>query len=98
MDAKSLNDFRRIAASIAKLNHEAVAIYQPVVENLCHRQATENELEHCLDRLLDFVGDKGIQKLFNRLCQKYLPIYPDCIAFYIKAYKEETQEDTHEEN
>lgn len=93
MDAQSLNEFRRIAASIAKLNQEAVAAYQPVVEDLCQRQATEKELEHCFDGLLGFVGDKSIQKLFNRLCQKYLPIYPDCIAFYIKAYKEETQEE-----
>ncbi len=88
MKAQSLNEFRQIAASITKLNKEAVAVYQPVVENLCHRHATENELEHCLDSLLDFVGDKNIQKLFNRLCQKYLPIYPDCIAFYMKTYQE----------
>ena len=98
MDAEKLNLLKQISASFMMQNKKRLATYHLLVEDLCHRQATENELEHCLDRLLDFVGDKEIQKLFNRLCQHYLPIYPDCIAFYTKAYKEETQEDTHEEN
>ena len=95
MDAKSLNEFRRIAASITKLNKQAVAAYQPVVEDLCQREGTEKEVEACLDALLNFLDDTDAQKMFHRICQQYLPIYPDCIAFYMKTYHEK-QGDAHE--
>lgn len=97
IDPKTLKEFKRFAANIAELNKQAITAYRPLIEDLCQREGTEKEVEVCLDALLNYVGDTDAQKMFHRICQQYLPIYPDCIAFYMKTYRE-MQGDEHEEH
>ena len=78
----------QIAEKISKLYREAYDVYLPLVEDVCSREVSENELSHLFDYLLDFACDEKILKLYKRVCRRYLCIYPSCIKFYIEAYRE----------
>ena len=56
----------------------------PLVEDVCNRTVSEDELSH----LLDFACDEKILKLFKRVCRKYLHIYSSCIKLFVEAYRE----------
>ena len=58
--------------------------YLPLVENVCSRIVSEDELSHLLEYLLDFACDEKILKLYKRVCRRYLYVYPGCIKFYIE--------------
>lgn len=78
----------QIAERINQLNQWAYVTYLPLVEDVCNREASEEELSHLLDYLLDFTCDKKMLDLYKKVCRKYFYIYPNCIRFYIKAYRE----------
>ena len=64
----------------------------PLVEDVCSRNVSEDELSHLLDYLLDFACDEKILGLYKRVCRRYLYIYPSCIKSYIGAYREMREE------
>ena len=78
----------QIAEKISKLYQEAYGVYLPLVEDVCSRKVSEDELSHILDCLLDFAWDEKILGLYNKACRRYLYVYPRCIKFYIEAYRE----------
>ena len=78
----------QIAEQIVQLHQKAYAVYLPLVEDVCNRTVSEDELSRLLDYLLDFACDEKILRLYKRVCRKYLDVYPDCIKFYIEAYRE----------
>lgn len=78
----------QIAEKISKLYQEAYGVYLPLVEDVCSRIVSEDELSHLLDYLLDFACDEKILKLYKMVCRRYLYIYPSCIKLYIEAYRE----------
>lgn len=78
----------QIAGRIAQLYQEAYETYLPLVDNVCNRKVYEDELSHLLDYLLDFACEKKILVLFKRVCRRYFYVYPSCIKFYIKVYRE----------
>ncbi len=89
----------QIAERIAQLHQEACEVYLPLVEDVCSRTVSEDELSHLLDYLLDFACDEKILGLYKMVCRKYLDVYPDCIRDYIEAYREMwEEEDTYGEN
>ena len=47
----------QIAEQIAQLNLKAYEVYLPLVEDICSRIVSEDELSHLLDHLLDFACD-----------------------------------------
>ena len=67
----------------------AVVAYTPLVDDLCSRKATENEVGWMLDWLLMYAGDDRMLLLYKRVCRAYWKIYPDSIAFYIMEYRKE---------
>lgn len=67
----------------------AVVAYTPLVDDLCRRKATQNEVEWMLDWLLMYAGDDRMLLLYKRVCRAYWQIYPDSIAFYIMEYRKE---------
>lgn len=77
----------QFAEKISKLYQEAYNAYLPMVEDMCSREVSENELSHLLDYLLDFVCDEKILGLYKKVCRKYLYVYPRCIKFYIETYR-----------
>lgn len=78
----------RIAEQIVQIHLNAHGIYLPLVEDVCSRTASEDELSHLLDYLLDFACDEKILELYKMVCRRYLCVYPRCIKFYIEAYRE----------
>ena len=67
----------------------AVVAYTPLVDDICSRNATRNEVELMLDRLLMYAGDDRMLQLYKRVCRAYWQVYPDSIAFYIMEYRKE---------
>lgn len=77
----------RIAEQIVQLHQKAYEVYLPLVEDVCNRIVSEDELSHLLDYLLDFACDEKGLGLYKKVCRRYLYVYPDCIKFYIEAYR-----------
>ena len=89
----------QIAERIVQLHQKAYEVYLPLVEDVCGRTVSEDELSHLLDYLLDFVCEEKMLGLYKKVCRRYLYMYPDCIKFYIEAYREMWgEEDTYGEN
>lgn len=82
------NDIMYIASEIQQLQNYAYMLYLPIVDDLCNRDASEEELAHCLDSILDFACDEQALGLFKKLCKKYVYRYPESINFYIESYRE----------
>ena len=78
----------QITEQIVEIHQKADAIYLPLVEDVCGRIVSEDELSHLLDYLLDFACDEKILELYKRVCRRYLCVYPGCIKLYIEAYRE----------
>ncbi len=78
----------QIAEQIVQSHQKAYEVYLPLVEAVCSREVLEDELSHLLDYLLDFACDEKILGLYKKVCRRYLYIYPECIKFYIEAYRE----------
>ena len=78
----------QIAEQIVQLHQKAYGVYLPLVEDVCGRIVSEDELSHLLDYVLDFACDEKILWLYKKVCRKYLYVYPRCIKFYIEVYRE----------
>ena len=78
----------QIAEQIVQLHQKAYEVYLPLVEDVCSRSVSEDELSHLLDYLLDFACDEKMLGLYKKVCRRYLYVYRDCIKFYIEAYRE----------
>ena len=78
----------RFAERIVQLHQKAYEVYLPLVEDVCSRTVSEDELSHLLDYLLDFACDEKILGLYKWVCRKYMDEYHGCISNYIEAYRE----------
>lgn len=78
----------QIARQIVQLKQKSYAVYLPLVEDMCNRIVSEDEVAHLLDYLLDFACDEKILGLYKRVCRRYLYIYPSYIKSYVEAYRE----------
>lgn len=86
----------QIAEPIVQIHQNAYEIYLPLVDDVCSRTVSEDELSHLLDSLLDFACDEKILKLYKMVCRRYLYVYPRCIKFYIEAYREMWEDESKE--
>ena len=84
---KLLEDIGAIAQQISGMYDQAVAVYTPLVNSICSRKATSNEVEHLLDWMFGLVGDERMLLLFKRVCRAYWQTYPESIASYIMEYR-----------
>ena len=78
----------QIAKEINEIHGQAYQLYFPLTEDICSRTATEDEVEHLLDCLLDFGPDEKILGLYKQVCRKYVFLYSAWIKFYIETYRE----------
>ena len=89
----------QIAEQIVQIHQKAYEVYLLLVEEVCNRTVSEDELSHLLDYLLDFACDEKMLRLYKGVCRKYLDVYPGCIKDYIEAYREMWEEEgTYGEN
>ena len=84
----SVDMMKEIALQIKKLSEIAYNQYKPIVSDLCSRVASLDEVEHTLDRMLDFCGDDTFLGLFKDICRHYFDIYPKMIAYQVNSYRE----------
>ena len=76
------------------IHDQAVVAYTPLVDDMCSRKASENEVGWMLDYLLMFADDERILQLYKKVCRAYWKIYPTSIAFYIMEYRKEYNPDS----
>ena len=74
MDEKNMAEIKIIAAKMQKIYDMAYRAYLPIVTELCERIASQNEIEHTLDSLLDFACEEKCLRLFKKLCRRYYPL------------------------
>ena len=83
------NDISALAERMKGIYDDAVAAYMPLVNDICHRNASEKEVSWLLFWLLDFAGDKRMLELSKQVCRAYWQIYPNIVADYIMDYRKE---------
>ena len=63
----------RMAERIVQLHQKAFEAYLPLVEDVCSRTVSEDELSHLLDYLLEFACDEKMLE-FTKWMQKVLDV------------------------
>lgn len=69
------------------IQNRAVETYTPIVDEICSRKASEDEVDTLLSWMFDFLGNEKMLLLFKKLCRTYLCTYPEVIGFYIMEYR-----------
>jgi hypothetical protein len=76
-----------LAGDIQCLSQRDVYEYTPIVDEILRtNNRSRRQIEHTLDRLLDFCGYAPMVTLYRRLCRHYWSIDPSATAFYVQAY------------
>ena len=88
-----LNWQRRISETPFRISGDDVPFtlswsYEPLVGSIIVEKASEKEVEHLLDYMLDVCHDDRMLNLFKKVCRRYHALYPEMIASEILAYKE----------
>lgn len=78
-----------LAKALSELHEQAVVAYTPLVNDICSRKATKDEVDHLLTWMFDFVENEKMLLLFKKVCRTYLYTYPHTIGFYIMEYRKE---------
>ena len=86
---KLVKDLEPLIQQMKTINDHAVVAYTPLVDDLCSRNASQNEVELMLDYLLMFAGDDRMLSLYKWVCRTFWEAYPESMAFYIMEYRKE---------
>ena len=79
-----------LAQQLKGLHDIAVAVYTPLVEDICSRVAPMKDVEWLLDYMFGFAGDdERMLLLYKRVCRHYWEVYPEMIAWHIMEYRKE---------
>ena len=81
-------DINAIVERIQDASELSYNDYKPLVDRMIAENASEGEVEHLLDYMLDVCSDDRMLNLFNKVCRRYYSLYPEMIASEILAYKE----------
>ena len=81
-------EIKAIAKEIQRMLDIAYINYKSLVDSIVMRNASEDEVEHLLDYMLDVCLDDKMLRLFKRVCRRYYKQYPEMIASEIYTYKE----------
>ena len=89
-DSKEYQDFldgiKVFAEQIKGVCEQAYYVYKPQVDDICSRNASQNEVGWLLDWLLQYAGDDRMLGLFKQVCRAYWQKYPESISFYVLEY------------
>ena len=97
IDEGLYTDISDLAKSLARIYGDAVVRYTPIVDDICNRKASEDEVDNLLTWMLDFVRDERMLNLFKKVCRAYIYIYPEVVGFYVMHYYKEFVESEREE-
>ena len=77
----------KLAETLAGIQERAVIEYTPLVNDICNRKATKDEVDNLLTWMFDFVENEHMLVLFKKVCRAYFYTYPETVAFYILEYR-----------
>ena len=86
--AKMDMDINGIAERIQDASELSYSYYKSLVDRIIAEKASEKEVEHLLDYMLDVCHDDRMLNLFKKVCRRYYSLYPEMIVSEILAYKE----------
>ena len=86
--AKMDMDINGIVERIQDASELSYDYYKPLVDRIIAEKASEKEVEHLLDYMLDVCHDDRMLNLFKKVCRRYYSLYPEMVASEILAYKE----------
>ena len=86
--AKMDMDTKAIVERIQDISELLYNYYKPLVDSIIVEKASEKEVEHLLDYMLDVCHDDRMLNLFKKVCRRYYSLYPEMITSEILAYKE----------
>lgn len=75
--------------ALSDLQDRAVVEYTPLVDDICSRKATKDEVDYLLTWMFDFVENVRMLLLFKKVCRAYFYTYPETVTFYIMEYRKE---------
>ena len=81
-------DTKAIVERIQDISELSYNYYKPLVGSIIVEKASEKEVEHLLDYMLDVCHDDRMLNLFKKVCRRYHALYPEMIASEILVYKE----------
>ena len=81
-------DTKAIVERIQDISELSYNYYKPLVDSIIVEKASEKEVEHLLDHMLDVCHDDRMLNLFKKVCRRYHALYPEMIASEILVYKE----------
>ena len=81
-------DTKAIVERIQDISELSYNYYKPLVDSIIVEKASEKEVEHLLDHMLDVCHDDRMLHLFKKVCRRYYSLYPEMIASEILVYKE----------
>ena len=81
-------DINAIVEKIHDASELSYNYYNPLVDRIIAENASEGEVEHLLDYMLDVCYDDRMLNLFKKVCRRYYSLYPEMIASEILVYKE----------
>lgn len=80
-------DTKAIVERIQDISELSYNYYKPLVDSIIVEKASEKEVEHLLDYMLDVCHDDRMLNLFKKVCRRYHALYPEMIASEILVYK-----------
>lgn len=84
-----LESMNGIVEQMQELVDMAVVEYTPLVNDICSRKASQNEVGLLFDYMFSFLGDERMLQLFKHVCRHYFYTYPGLIHSYILDYRKE---------
>lgn len=89
-DSGELEDkISKLAKTLTSIQDRAVEAYRPLVDDICSRKAKEEEVDHLLTWMFDFVENEQMLLLYKKVCRAYFYTYPETVAFYILEYRKQ---------
>ena len=80
---------KTLIEAIKNLITQALAIYGPMVEDICARKSvSREEVENLLNWLVSICISDEMLELFKKVCRKLYNQYPELITDYVLLYKE----------
>ena len=73
-------DINTIVEGIQDASELSYDYYKPLVDRIIAKKASEKEVEHLLDHMLDVCHDDRMLHLFKKVCRRYYSLYPEMIA------------------
>lgn len=74
--------------SLQRIHDNAIELLTPMAQDLCHRVATEGEVDSFLSNVLNYAMDSRAVELFRSVCREYFYKYPTLVNDYIQIYFE----------